>query len=375
MNAIDSDFPVRPVPARNLPSSEFQTRMKRLVSLIRKRKLDAVLLTDELTNYYFTGLSSDNGLLTVTAEGPVYRTDFRYLVMAHRVAPWLTCRPLWIPSQEKDTLAALGRRWRRVGYEGSLSSIRYLAWKNALPQVEFADVRPLVAELRSVKSRAELRVIRRAVLLNDAIFQAAVSHLEKGETEWGLRTKIRGLMDCFGQGEAFDTIVCAGKNAAECHHEPDETPLGRGQSILIDMGVKVDHYCSDMTRTFFWGKPTKLYAELFRLVHEANRAAIAAIKPGVPCCEIDAVARGMIERAGYGKAFQHSLGHSFGLFIHELPGFASRCETKLKPGMVITVEPGIYLPGRIGIRIEDDILVTSTGCEVLTQTPHEVAAP
>lgn len=108
MNAIDSDFPVRPVPARNLPSSEFQTRMKRLVSLIRKRKLDAVLLTDELTNYYFTGLSSDNGLLTVTAEGPVYRTDFRYLVMAHRVAPWLTCRPLWIPSQEKDTLAALG---------------------------------------------------------------------------------------------------------------------------------------------------------------------------------------------------------------------------------------------------------------------------
>lgn len=363
---------MRPVPAQSLPPSEFQNRMKRLVSLVRKRKLDAVLLTDELTNYYFTGLSSDNGLLTVTAAGPVYRTDFRYLVMARRVAPWLTCRQLWNPALEKEQLAELGKEWSRVGYEGSLSSTRYLAWKDALPQVEFTDVRPMTAELRSVKSRAELRVIRRAVLLNDAIFQAAVRHLEKGETEWGLRTKIRGLMDSFGQGEAFDTIVCAGKNAAECHHEPDVTPLRRGQTVLIDMGVKVDHYCSDMTRTFFWGKPSRLFTELYQLVHEANRAAIAAIKPGVPCCAIDAVARDYITRAGYGEAFQHSLGHSFGLFIHESPGFASRCETKLKPGMVITVEPGIYLPGRIGIRIEDDVLVTANGCEVLTQTPHEV---
>lgn len=369
----DSSALLGPVPARDLPATEFQARMKRLITLQRSLKLDATLLLSELTNYYFTGLSSDNGVLCVEPRGePVFRTDFRYLVMAKRVAPWLKSETLWKPTLEKETLECLGRKWRRVGYEGGIPAARFLAMKEALPNVEWVDIEENLAELRSIKSKAEQTVIRRAILRNDAVLQTWLQHMQEGGTEWQIRTRIRGLMDFVGQGEAFDTIVCVGKNAAECHHEPDETVFTKGQPLLIDMGVKVDHYCSDMTRCLFWGKPTKLYRELHDLVHRANRAAIRAIRPGVPCCDIDAVARHIIAKAGYGKAFEHSLGHGVGLFIHESPSFSLRCKTLLKPGMVITVEPGIYLPGRAGVRIEDDILVTRPGCEVLSATPHDL---
>ena len=362
-----------PRPAQNLPASEYQARMKRLVKLVKRLKLDAVLFFDELTNYYFTGLSSDNGVLEVRAKDePVYRTDFRYLVMAKRVAPWLKSEALWRPKDEAAVLEGIFEGARRIGYEGSLSAARYKSLEGALPSVEWVDVRSHLLALRAVKSPAEQQAIRKAVAYNDAVLQSWIPHRKEGETEWEIRTRLRGLMDYVGQGEAFDTIVCVGKNGAECHHEPDETVYTKGKPLLIDMGVKVDHYCSDMTRCLCWGKPAKLFLELHRIVHEANRAAIAAVKPGAVCADIDAVARGIIEKAGYGKAFAHSLGHGVGLFIHESPSFAPLCKTVLEPGMVITVEPGVYLPGRAGVRLEDMVLVTKTGCEVLTQTPHDL---
>ena len=360
-------------PAQNLPASEFQARMKRLVKLVKQLKLGGVLLFDELTNYYFTGLSSDNGVLEVrVGEEPVYRTDFRYLVMAKRVAPWLKSEALWKPKDEAPVLEGLFRGVRRIGYEGSLSAARFKTLHDALPGSEWVDVRSQLLALRAVKSPAEQRAVRRAVAYNDAVLQTWIPHLEEGATEWEIRTRIRSLMDYVGQGEAFDTIVCVGRNGAECHHEPDETVYTKGKPLLIDMGVKVDHYCSDMTRCLCRGKPPALFRELHRIVHEANRAAIAAVKPGMVCADIDAVARGVIEKAGYGKAFAHSLGHGVGLFIHEAPNFSPLCKTVLEPGMVVTVEPGIYLPGRAGVRLEDMVLVTKTGCEVLTQTPHDL---
>ena len=362
-----------PRPAQNLPAAEFQARMKRLVKLVKQLKLDAVLLFDELTNYYFTGLSSDNGVLEVRPkDGPVYRTDFRYLVMAKRVAPWLKSEALWKGKDEAVVLEGIFRGARRIGYEGSLPASHFKTLSAALPDVEWVDIRQQLLALRAVKSPAEQQAIRKAVAYNDAVLQTWIPHRKEGETEWEIRTRIRGLMDYVGQGEAFDTIVCVGKNGAECHHEPDETVYTKGKPLLIDMGVKVDRYCSDMTRCICWGKPSKLFGELYRIVHEANRAAIAAVKPGMVCADIDAVARGIIEKAGYGPAFAHSLGHGVGLFIHESPNFSPLCKTVLEPGMVVTVEPGIYLPGRAGVRLEDMVLVTKTGCEILTQTPHDL---
>jgi Xaa-Pro aminopeptidase len=184
---------------------------------------------------------------------------------------------------------------------------------------------------------------------------------------------IRAWMNALGDGEAFETIVCVGANAAECHHVPDDTVWRKGEPLLVDMGVKLDGYCSDMTRcvrsTEAGIKGVK-YNEIHDLVLLANRTAVAAVKPGITGRELDAIARKVISRAGFGKYFGHALGHGVGLDVHELPVASKRSDTVLKPGMIVTVEPGIYIEGEIGVRIEDLVLVTADGCEVLSSSPR-----
>lgn len=365
---------IGPVPPANLPQREFIARIKALRTMRSQLKLDALLLFDQLNNYYFTGLTCDNGMLTIAKGEPAFYTDFRFLVAAKRLAPFLDLRLLKGRRNFSELIASAGKTWKRVGIEGGIDAKKYLMLREALPDAELVFIDNSLAAMRSIKSRAEINAIRKSIALNDAVLQTWLNEAQEltSATEWEIRTSLRGLMDFVAQGEAFDTIVCAGKNAAECHHEPDETLFTKGKPLLIDMGVKCDHYCSDMTRMVFKGAPKKEYLDLLNLVSAANRAAIASIRPGIPCEAIDAVARKVLAKAGFEKAFRHSLGHSFGLFIHESPSFAPGNTTLLKPGMVLTVEPGIYLPGRLGIRIEDDILVTETGCEVLTTTPHEI---
>ena len=360
-------------PARDLPSKEFAGRTRLLRARASLDRLDAVLIFTEVNRYYFTGLQTSNGLLLVQRrQTPAFYTDFRYLVMARRCLSFMPSHELWRAADEPNVLAAMGQTWRRVGYEGQLDAARFNRLKAALPKVEWVDVGAALSEMRAVKSPAEQRVVRAAVAANDQLFAEVLRRLSPGQTEWDVRNAVRAWADRLGQGEAFDTIACVGRNAAECHHHPDETVLRRGQSLLIDLGVRLDHYCSDMTRSIFFGAPTPLYREIRCIVLEANRRAIRAIRPGRRCSEIDAVARRHIEKAGYGAHFGHGLGHSLGLEIHESPSFSSACKTELKPGMVLTVEPGIYLPGRLGVRIEDVILVTRNGCEVLSQTPREL---
>jgi Xaa-Pro aminopeptidase len=362
-------------PARDLPALEFQMRVKRLLAYQKHQYLDAVFLFTEVNRYYFTGLATSSGLLlTQNGLGPAFYTDFRYLTMSKRSAPWLPCRKLWRPSDEPAALGKLGSRWRRVGYEGQLDTAGFLSLKAALPKVEWIDISKPVAELRSVKSRAEQQVLRAAVAANDLLFETVLRGLTPGISEWGIRALVRREADRLGQGEAFDTIACVGKNGAECHHHPDATVLKRGQPLLLDLGLKLDHYCSDMTRCVSFGTPAPLYRDLHKIVLAANLKAVRAIKPGVPCCDIDEVARAHIAKAGYGAYFGHGLGHAVGLEIHESPSFSSACKTVLKQGMILTVEPGIYLPGKAGIRIEDMIRVTRSGCEVLSQTPRWLTA-
>ena len=355
-------------PARNLPAAEFAKRMKGLLAFKARQKLDALFVITEVNRYYFTGLLASNGMLLLTAE-PAFYTDFRYLIVARSCITFMPVKRLWRPLDEQSTFAAMGKGWRRVGYEGAIDAKRLESLRRALPHVEWVDVSGAIAEMRSVKSPAEQCVMRRAIRANDTAFSRVRDHMRVGMREWDVRNAIRREMDVVGQGEAFDSIVCAGKNSAECHHHPDETRIRNNQPVLIDMGVKQDFYCSDMTRSFCMGIPSPFYREVYHIVLEANRKAIQAIRPGCICADIDTIARQHITQAGYGKYFNHSLGHSLGLEVHESPSFAPTCKTVLKPGMMLTVEPGIYFPGRFGIRIEDVILVTRTGCEVLTATP------
>jgi Xaa-Pro aminopeptidase len=366
-------FPSRP--ARDLPPAEFQARVKRLLALQKSQRIDACLLFTEVNRYYFTGLTTSNGiLLTESASGPAFYTDFRYLTMSKRQAPWLPCGKLWRQTDEQAVLAGLGAEWKRIGYEGQLDAARFLRLKAALPQAEWVDVNDLVTELRAVKSPAEQAVLRAAAAANDRLFAEVLRAITPGMSEWEIRNLARRESDRLGQGEAFDTIACVGRNGAECHHHPDGTVLKRGQALLVDLGLKLDHYCSDMTRCVSFGAPTRLYRDLHSIVLEANLQAVRAIRPGVPCCDIDECARKHIAKAGYGAYFGHGLGHSLGLEIHETPSFSASCKTVLSPGMVLTVEPGIYLPGKTGLRIEDMVLVTRDGCEVLSQTPRWLTA-
>jgi len=358
-------------PAHHLPPPEFANRIKRLDTLRTRRSLDAALVITPVNRYYFTGLEASNGVLLMAAS-PAFYTDFRYLIMARNSIAFMPVKKIWRSTDEKDALAKMGKNWRRVGYEGTLGAKRLATFREALPNVEWVDITDALNAMRSVKSPAEQRALRAAVHANDLAFAAVRQQLSDGMREWDVRNLVRREMDILGQGEAFDTIVCAGKNSAECHHHPDETVIRKNQPVIIDMGVKRDFYCSDMTRSFCLGPPSPFYRDIYRIVFEANRKAVKAIRPGRVCADIDAIARRHIEKAGYGNYFDHSLGHSVGLEVHETPNFAATCKTVLKAGMTLTVEPGIYLPGRFGIRIEDIILVTRNGCEVLTRTPKGI---
>jgi len=360
------------LPAHSLPATEFMKRLRAIVAYRKKEKLDAIAIVTAVNRYYFTGFSSSAGILLITKDEPVFYTDFRYFTAAKRQLPFLKVKLLWKGPDEKKAFGALGKPWKRIGFEGALPSERLLKWKDIFTSAEFVNVAEAIGAMRSIKSPAEQRVIRAAIRAGDAVYAAVRSQLVPGMTEWDVRNLIRRGADFCGQGESFDSIVCVGAHGAECHHHPDETPLQDNTPVLIDMGVMKDYYLSDMTRSFCLGKPSAEFKKIYKIVLEANRKAIKAIRPGKKCKDIDAVAREHIKKAGYGKYFDHSLGHSLGLEIHEIPNFSMTCETILKPGMLITVEPGIYLPGRFGIRIEDVILVTKNGCEVLTQTPKDL---
>ncbi len=217
-----------------------------------------------------------------------------------------------------------------------------------------------------MKTADEIERLRAAEALNCAIWKEASASFTPGMTERDMARRIRHLMIEKGEGEAFETIVCIGKNAAECHHVPDDTVWNGRDPVLVDMGVKLGGYCSDLTRNLVPKRPSSLYRKVYALVETANRAAIAAAKPGMTGGELDAVARKIITAGGFGKCFGHSLGHGVGIEIHESPVARKGDKTVLKPGMVVTVEPGIYLEDNLGVRIEDLILITETGCERLS---------
>lgn len=341
----------------------YHGRLDDFVQTVRDRKLDAAILFNQANIRSLTGVDCDNAALVVELKKgkPSIRffTDFRYVPMVHRVAPDL----------KVVDIKHLGFSGAKIGYEPTISHARFLKLQKKYPKAEFVDVDDAVKSLRSVKTADEIEKLRAAEALNSEIWSEAQSQFKPGMTELQMARIIRHLMIEKGEGEAFETIVCVGANAAECHHVPDDTVWDGKAPVLVDMGVKLDGYCSDMTRNIVPAKPSKLYSKIYSLVLKANMSAIAAAKPGITCGRLDRVARKIIEDAGFGKCFGHSLGHGVGIEIHETPAARKGDKTVLKPGMLVTIEPGVYLEGNLGVRIEDLILITEDGCEVLSPSP------
>lgn len=348
----------------------FQARIDELCKLAGKKKIDLAILFNQPNRRAFTDVDCDNGCLVVDVKtgNVAFYTDFRYTVMAHRVAPWLDTKDIWRGKDEVKTLRKIMKGKTRIAYEGSISARKYLALQEAAGGGELVDFEQEIHLVRAVKTPAEIVKLAAAERLNDEIWRLSKKEIKPGMTEKEIQRVIRGFMNALGDGEAFETIVCAGANAAECHHVPDDTVWKRGEPLLVDMGVKLDGFASDMTRNIVPRNPDAEYAKIYALVLEANRRAIAAVKPGITCAGLDAVARDFLKESGYDKEFGHSLGHGVGYEIHETPFAAKGVKTVLKPGMSVTIEPGVYIEGKLGIRIEDLVLVTKDGCEVLSHS-------
>jgi len=347
------------------------TRGERLGELVRKRELEMLFVSDLINVRYLTGFTGTNGACLVAPELRLFFTDFRYTERAAEKvgAEWER------PEAERELLPQIAKRMRgRVGYEDAKLSVRQLKrLREAVGEgVDLVPAGDLVEELRAVKEPEEIERIAAAADLADGVYRWALERGLADKSERDVARACEARIRELGAEPSFPTIVAAGANGALPHAEPGERQIGRGELVVFDMGALLDGYCSDCTRTFATGEPGEEAREVYELVREAQAAALEAVKPGAGGKKVDAVARELIAAAGHGERFGHGTGHGVGLEVHEGPRLAVSSEDELRQGNVVTVEPGVYLPGRFGVRIEDLIVVTADGHRNLSGPPKEL---
>ena len=312
------------------------------------------------------GIGESAGVLLIPATGePFLLTDSRFRLQAEKEATGfaVTLYPRGLLRLLQKLLPSLGIKKLAFESHYTLHSTALALEKMAAKiNIEIIGLKGLVESFRVRKTAEEIALIQRSVKLNEEVFQEVYQQLRPGISERRVAMMIENLMlEKGAEQPSFSTIVAGGPNAALPHAVPSARPLAEGETVVIDMGLVLDGYCSDMTRTIVLGRPDSKTVELFRLVRKAQLAGMAAIKAGVLCKDVDRAAREIIRKAGYGENFGHGLGHGVGLAVHEAPSFNSRSRKKLRAGMVVTVEPGIYIPGWGGIRLENMGVVQEDG--------------
>jgi len=354
--------------------NEFEQRRETVASGLAGRKLDGLLVAFGPNLRYLSGFTGSNALLLMTAGQALLFTDPRYMLQAGQES---TCRPRIAKGPLADEVAgAIAKlRLKCVGYEPALMSCDARESLDAkLPaKVALVAVRGWIEELRMVKSPAEIEKIRRSVDTNSRAFEQAVRRVRPGMKEQDLAAELEYRMRRLGaEKPAFETIVAGGARSALPHAQPTAAPFRTGELIVVDMGAMEAGYCSDMTRMLFLGAPGAKVKRTYKAVLEAQLAGIDAVRAGARSAAVDAAARNVLKGFGLDGAFIHSTGHGLGLEIHEPPRLGKRDKSRLKAGMAITIEPGVYVEGFGGIRIEDTVVVTETGCEILTPTSKEL---
>ncbi|NLD71527.1 MAG: aminopeptidase P family protein [Chloroflexi bacterium] len=343
-------------------------RVTRLRAILADTHLDAFLVTQPENRRYLSGFSGSAGVLIITPEEALLATDFRYYEQVRQQAPDFTLVEVTdkTPPVLAERLAALGAR--RVGMESQdLTVDIYSQWQEAMPNIEWVPLTGVVEGLREVKDADELATIEEAVRIADRAMEHIYDWIRPGVTEQEVAWELEVHMRTHGAERlSFNTIVAAGPRGAMSHAVPTERPIGRGEPIVIDMGALYDGYCSDLTRSFCIGEATDEYLRIWDTVLRAQRTAEEGIRGGMIGSEADALARDLIYGEGFEGKFGHGLGHGVGLAIHEGPRAARTATGALRPGAIVTVEPGIYDPAWGGIRIEDMVVITEDGCRVLT---------
>ena len=350
-------------------------RIKKLREEIKKRGLDALLVTSPPNRYYLLDIeNSIEGVCLITKNNAYFLTDFLYFEEASRCNIGTGNWSIKLVQQRTNKGLEEILKYhniRKLGIEPDYMSLsRYLDLKK-IKKLKLLPVKNLVEALRIIKDRDEIRNIRRACALTTKGFSYILKIIKPGITEREIANKLDYFLKTYDD-VAFSTIVASGVRSSFPHAMPSEKRLCCGDAVVMDFGVKYKGYHADFTRTIFIGKADKKKISLYSLILEAQKRAIDKIKDGMPCKKVDAQARSLIEKKGYGKYFGHSLGHGVGRNIHEKPHLGKENKSPLRENMVVTVEPAVYIPGRFGIRIEDTVLVKKNGCEILTDFPKNI---
>ena len=344
-------------------------KLTKVLNKIKSENLSSFFFNSFSNVFYLTGFSSTNGFVLLTENNKYFLTDDRYYLGAkNKLKNWKIIKIEGL-KDIKDSLQSLGGN--RIGFEKDKTTISFyetLTEKTDLDK-KLVGYNGFLDEIRAVKTSDEIEIIRNAVEKTDEIFSYLIENINKFETELDVRREIvNQIFLKKGEGESFPAIVATGENSAVPHHQTSDTVINKDAPLLIDMGMKYKGYCSDFTRTIFIGNVSQKLIDIYNIVKEANIEATNLVREGVSVKDIDLKAREVIKKYGYGEYFIHSTGHGLGIDIHEFPRISYKSDTVLKEGMVFTIEPGIYIKGLGGVRLENVVLCKRENGEVLTKT-------
>ena len=350
------------------------TRVNRLREKFPETQTTAMIVASKANRQYLSGFTGTSGVLLITRDKAALLTDFRYQEQAPQQATGFEI-VIHGPDQ-KAKIAEVLQSWgaKRLLFEdGHVTYAEHAAWVKTLAPLELAPAGGIIEELRLVKDPEELVIMQEAADVADRAFSYILGFIKPGVTEMEIAAELEMFMRKAGaSGPSFDTIVASGERSAMPHGVAGQRKVGSGEFVTLDFGAYYQGYCSDLTRTVFVGQPSDKHREIYAIVKEAQAYALDHLKPGMTGREGDALTRDIITRYGYGDNFGHGTGHGLGMDIHEAPRLSASADTVLQPGMVVTVEPGIYLPGFGGVRIEDDVVMTDTGIQILTSSSKEL---
>ncbi len=351
-------------------------RLERIYEIMEEKKVTQVLLTDPYAIFYVTGKWQEPGerFFGIYLNREVERNKL-FVNKLFTIEEDLGVEKVWFT----DTDNAMELVSHYTDKTSALGVDKLLPARFLLPLMEhnaalsYVNASDCIDLVRACKDEQEKEKMRAASSLNDQAIGLLTKKIKLGMKETALAQDLKKIYQELGcDGVSFPPLICFGANAAVGHHEPDETTLAEGDCVLIDIGCKKDFYCADMTRTFFFRNISEKQREVYEIVKEANARAEALIQPGRKLCDIDRAARDFISDKGYGEYFTHRLGHFIGMEVHEHGDVSAVNQNELKPGMIFSIEPGIYLPGELGVRIEDLVLVTEDGCEVLNSYSKDI---
>jgi Xaa-Pro aminopeptidase len=360
----------------------FPARLAALQAYLEARSLDALVVSTPINIKYLCGFAGTAGLLLVTTADRFLLVDGRYDLAVREALAEGRIGPVAVEVVDRRydlTIAATAAReqLKRVGFEANHLTVANLeAWRRGSPAIDWISTQGVVEGQRVVKDGAELETLRRGAQMLDRVASDLRAILARGMSEHEVAAGIDSALGAVGfERLAFTTIVASGPNSALPHARPTARRLDEGDLVLLDFGGVLDGYCVDLTRMAVVGSPSAPAMALYEAVREANVSAVRAVRPGVPASDIDQAARAVLEARNLGEAFRHATGHGLGLEVHEAPRLArpdADLRERLETGMVFTIEPGAYVEGIGGVRLEDDVLVTPEGCEVLTKVPHDL---